>query len=152
MLFRSNANQGQFVTIKWGLQNSSNWVTAYLMKLFSPYAFSRLLGSFGLRTKADPVVSLALGPNDASVYEMAGAYTAFVNRGIRVEPMLVTRIEDSYGNVISSFVPSTQEIFSESTSYKMIDMLKAVVDGGTGSRLRRLYNLKGEMGDRKSVV
>lgn len=142
----NNANQGQFVTIKWGLQNSSNWVTAYLMKLFSPYAFSRLLGSFGLRTKADPVVSLALGPNDASVYEMAGAYTAFVNRGIRVEPMLVTRIEDSYGNVISSFVPSTQEIFSESTSYKMIDMLKAVVDGGTGSRLRRLYNLKGEMG------
>lgn len=142
----NSAHQGEFVTIKWGLQNSSNWVTAYLMKLFSPYAFSRLLTSFGLKTKADPVVSLALGPNDASVYEMAGAYTAFVNRGIRVEPMLVTRIEDKDGNVISSFTPSTQEIFSESTSYKMIDMLKAVVDGGTGNRLRRLYNLKGEMG------
>lgn len=142
----NTANRGSFVTIKWGLANSSNWVTAYLMKLFSPYAFSRLLTSFGLKSKADPVVSLALGPNDASVYEMAGAYTAFVNRGIRIEPMLVTRIEDSFGNVITSFVPQTQEIFSEVTSYKMIDMLKAVVDGGTGSRLRRLYGLKGEMG------
>ena len=146
-----NANssfRGQFVTFKWGLSNSSNWVTAYLMKLFSPYAFSRLLTSFGLKTKADPVVALALGPNDASVYEMAGAYTAFVNRGIRVEPMLVSRIEDKDGNVIASFIPSTQEIFSESTSYKMIDMLKAGVDAGTGGRLRRLYNLKGEMGSK----
>lgn len=144
-----NANSshlGEFVTIKWGLSNSSNWVTAYLMKLFSPYAFVRLLKSFGLKSQTDPVVSLALGPNDASVYEMAGAYTAFVNKGIRIEPVLVTRIEDSYGNVVSNFVPSMQEIFSESTSYKMIDMLKAVVDGGTGSRLRRIYNLKGEMG------
>ena len=78
--------------------------------------------------------------------EMAGAYTAFVNRGIRVEPLLVTRIEDSFGNVVANFVPRMQEIFSETTSYKMLDMLKAVVDGGTGGRLRRIYNLKSEMG------
>ena len=144
-----NANSkhmGEMVSIRWGLQNSSNWVTAYLMKLFSPYAFARLLKSFGLMTAVDPVVSLALGPNDASVYEMAGAYTSFVNKGIRVEPMLVTMIEDSYGNVVSTFVPETHEVFGEATSYKMIDMLKAVVDGGTGNRLRRLYNLKGQMG------
>lgn len=140
------SNIGAFVTIKWGLANSSNWVTAYLMKMFSPYTFARLLKSFGLKSQIDPVVSLALGPNDASVYEMAGAYTAFVNKGIRIEPLLVTRIENSYGNVVATFVPKTQEIFSETTSYKMIDMLKAVVDYGTGSRLRRLYNLKGEMG------
>ncbi|WP_436414250.1 transglycosylase domain-containing protein [Petrimonas sp.] len=137
---------GGFVSIKWGLQNSDNWVTAYLMSLFSPYAFARMLKSFGLKSPADPVVSLALGPNDASVYEMAGAYTAFVNRGIRVEPLLVTRIEDSFGNVVANFVPRMQEIFSETTSYKMLDMLKAVVDGGTGGRLRRIYNLKSEMG------
>lgn len=140
------SNIGEFVTLKWGLANSSNWVTAYLMKLFSPYAFARLLKSFGLKSPIDPVVSLALGPNDASPYEMAGAYTAFANKGIRVEPLLVTRIEDSYGNTVASFVPQVQEIFGESSSYKMIDMLKAVVDGGTGSRLRRLYNLKGQMG------
>ncbi len=139
-------NVGAKVSIKWGLQNSSNWVTAYLMKMFSPYAFARIIKSFGLQSPADPVVSLALGPNDASVYEMAGAYTAFANRGIRIEPLLVTRIEDSYGNVVANFVPQMHEIFSEATSFKMLDMLKAVVDGGTGSRLRRVYNLKGEMG------
>lgn len=143
---------GQFVTIKWGLQNSSNWVTAYLMKQFSPYAFARMLQSFGLKTPADPVVSLALGPNDASVFEMVGAYSSFINRGIRVDPVLVTRIEDSYGNEVASFVPRMKEIFSESTSYKMLDMLKAVVDGGTGSRLRRIYNLKGQMGGKTGTT
>ncbi len=137
---------GEFVSIKWGLQNSDNWVTAWLMSQFSPYAFARMLQSFGLKTPAPPVVSLALGPNDASVYEMVGAYSAFINRGIRVEPMLVTRIEDSYGNEVATFVPRMKEIFSESTSYKMLDMLKGVVDGGTGGRLRRVYNLKGQMG------
>ena len=143
---------GQFVTIKWGLQNSSNWVTAYLMKQFSPYAFARMLQSFGLKTPADPVVSLALGPNDASVFEMVGAYSSFINRGIRVEPVLVTRIEDSFGNEVGSFVPRMKEIFSETTSYKMLDMLKAVVDGGTGSRLRRIYNLKGQMGGKTGTT
>ena len=137
---------GELVSIKWGLQNSDNWVTAYLMKQFSPYAFARMLQSFGLKTPADPVVSLALGPNDASVYEMVGAYSAFINKGIRVEPMLVTRIEDSYGNEVATFVPRVKEIVSETTSYKMLDMLKGVVDGGTGGRLRRIYNLKGQMG------
>ncbi|HAR38783.1 MAG TPA: penicillin-binding protein [Porphyromonadaceae bacterium] len=142
----SRGANGEFVSIKWGLQNSDNWVTAYLMKQFSPYAFARMLQSFGLKTPADPVVSLALGPNDASVYEMVGAYSSFINRGIRVEPMFVTRIEDSYGNEVATFVPEMKEIFSETTSYKMLDMLKAVVDGGTGGRLRRIYNLKGQMG------
>ncbi|HOO95314.1 MAG TPA: transglycosylase domain-containing protein [Proteiniphilum sp.] len=143
---------GEMVSIKWGLQRSSNWVTAYLMKQFSPYAFARMLGSFGLKTPAPPVVSLALGPNEASVYEMVGAYSSFINRGIRVEPMLVTRIEDSHGNEVATFVPRMKEIFSESSSYKMLDMLKGVVDGGTGSRLRRVYNLKGEMGGKTGTT
>lgn len=140
------AASGEFVSIKWGLQNSDNWVTAYLMSLFSPYAFSRMLQSFGLKTPADPVVALALGPNDASIYEMVGAYSSFVNKGIRTEPVLVTRIVDSYGNTVYTNTPQMREIFSETTAYKMLDMLKGVVDGGTGGRLRRLYNLKGEMG------
>ncbi len=141
----TRAATGEFVTIKWGLQNSDNWVTAWLMSQFSPYAFARMLQSFGLKTPADPVVSLALGPNDASVYEMVGAYSAFINKGIRVEPMIVTRIEDSYGNEVATFVPRMKEIVSEITSYKMLDMLKGVVDGGTAGRLRRIYNLKGQM-------
>ena len=93
----------------------------------SPYTFARMLESFGLKTPADPVVSLALGPNDASVYEMVGAYSSFVNKGIRVEPLLVTRIEDSTGKEVATFVPNTREVFSENSSYKMLDMLTAVV-------------------------
>lgn len=143
---------GETVTIKWGLQRSSNWVTAFIMSQYSPYAFSRMLQSFGLKTPADPVVSLALGPNDASVYEMVGSYSSFINKGIRVDPVLVTRIEDSYGNEVTSFVPRMKEIFSESTSYKMLDMLTAVVDGGTGNRLRWRYNLKGEMGGKTGTT
>ena len=145
-------NVGEMVTIKWGLQNSSNWVTAYLMKQFSPYAFARLLKSFGLKSQIDPVVSLALGICDASVSEMVSGYSAFANRGIRVDPLMVTRIEDSYGNVVGTFIPSMHEIFSESTSYKMLDMLRAVIDGGTGSRLRRIYNLKGQMGGKTGTT
>ena len=143
---------GESVTIKWGLQNSSNWVTAYLMKMFSPYAFARLLHSFGLETPIDPVVSLALGPCDASVEEMVKGYSAFVNRGLRVNQLYVMRIEDSYGNIISTFVPHMKEIFSESASFKMLDMLRSVVDGGTGSRLRFRYNLKGQMGGKTGTT
>ncbi|MDD2474393.1 MAG: transglycosylase domain-containing protein [Dysgonamonadaceae bacterium] len=143
---------GESVSIKWGLQNSSNWVTAYLMKLFSPYAFARLLHSFGLESPIDPVVSLALGPCDASVEEMVKGYSAFVNRGIRVDPLYLSRIEDSHGNIISTFVPQMREIFSESASFKMLDMLRSVVDGGTGGRLRFRYNLKGQMGGKTGTT
>ena len=137
---------GETVTIKWGLQNSSNWVTAYIMKQFSPYAFAELIKSFGLKSQIDPVYSLALGVCDASVSEMVSGFSTFANAGIKIDPILVTRIEDSYGNTITNFIPNTQEIISEGSSYKMLDMLKSVVDGGTGSRLRFRYNLKGEMG------
>ncbi len=143
---------GEIVSIKWGLQRSSNWVTAYIMSQYSPYAFARMLQSFGLKTPADPVVSLALGPNDASVYEMVGAYSSFINKGIRVEPVLVTRIEDSYGNEITSFAPRVREIFSESTSYKMLDMLTSVIDGGTGNRIRWRYNIQGAMGGKTGTT
>lgn len=143
---------GESVTIKWGLQNSSNWVTAYLMKLFSPYAFARLLHSFGLQSPIDPVVSLALGPCDASVEEMTKGYSSFVNRGIRIDPLYVSRIEDSHGNIISTFVPQMREIFSEAASFKMLDMLRSVVDGGTGGRLRFRYNLKGQMGGKTGTT
>ncbi len=145
-------NVGSFVSIRWGLQNSSNWVTAYLMKQFSPYAFARLLKSFGLKGKIDPVVSLCLGICDASLLEMASGYTAFANSGIRINPVMVTRIEDSKGNVVATFIPKMQEIFSESSAYKMLDMLRAVVDGGTGSRLRSQFNLQGQMGGKTGTT
>jgi penicillin-binding protein 1A len=98
--------------------------------------------SFGIRGQLDPVVSMCLGTDNISVAEMVDAYTAFPNKGIRVEPQYVTRIEDANGNVIANFNAKMHEILSESTAYKMIYMMRAVVDGGTGSRIRNRYGLR----------
>ena len=128
---------GQLVTLKWGLSRSNNNVTAWLMSQLSPYAFVNLLHEFGLRNQAiEPVHSLCLGTCDVSVKEMVSAYTAFVNHGIRTNPLYVTRIEDAEGNVIARFTAHSNEVISEESSFKMIDMMRAVVEEGTGTRLR----------------
>jgi len=128
---------GQLVTLKWGLSRSNNNITAYLMSQLSPYSFVDLLHEFGLRNQAiEPVLSLCLGTCDVSVEEMVSAYTTFVNHGIRVSPLYVSRIEDSEGNVLAQFSALSHEVISETSAYKMIDMMRAVVNEGTGTRLR----------------
>ena len=139
-------NQGEMVTLNWGLEKSSNWITAYLMSLFTPEQLVRMMRSFGIEGQLDPVVSLCLGPCEVSVKEMVDAYTTFPNKGIRVEPLYVTRIEDNNGNILATFTPQTHEIISETTSYKMIYMLRNVMDHGTGVRARFRYGLKAPMG------
>lgn len=141
-----HANQGEMVTLNWGLEKSSNWITAYLMSLFTPEQLVRMMRSFGIEGQLDPVVSLCLGPCEVSVKEMVDAYTTFPNKGIRVEPLFVTRIEDNNGNILATFTPKTYEIISETTSYKMIYMLRNVMDHGTGVRARFRYGLKAPMG------
>jgi len=147
-----NKKIGDIVSLRWGLSNSDNWISAYLMSLFSPEAMVKLMRSFGIRGQIDPVVSLCLGPCEVSVGEMVDAYTAFPNKGIRVEPVYVTRIEDANGNVIGKFTSQMHEIFSETTSYKMIYMMRAVVDGGTGGRIRRDYGLYMPMGGKTGTT
>ena len=137
-----NANKkrlGEMVTVKWGLANSDNWITAYLMSKLNPYNLKRLIHTFGVRNREIvPSVSLCLGPCEISVGEMVSAYTAFPNKGIRVAPLFVTRIEDNDGNVLATFAPEMQEVISASSAYKMLVMLRAVVNEGTGGRVRRL--------------
>lgn len=150
-----NANKkciGEMVSVQWGLQNSDNWVTAWLMSQLSPYTFVRLLQSFGLKNEMDPVISICLGTPDVSVGEMVSAYTTFSNKGIRVEPLYVTRIEDSYGNTIASFNPQMSEVLTEDASYKMLHMLKNVIDGGTGGRIRARYGIKAPMGGKTGTT
>jgi len=148
----SKARIGEVVTLRWGLANSNNWISAYLMSLFTPQSLVDLMHSFGIRGKIDPVVSLCLGPCEVSVEEMVDAYTAYTNKGIRVEPLYVTRIEDNNGNVIANFTPKMHEIFGETTAYKMIDMLQAVVNEGTGSRVRTRYGLTMPMGGKTGTT
>ena len=144
--------QGEMVTIRWGLQNSSNWVTAYLMGQTSPVTFVRLLKSYGITGHIDPVVSLAAGTPDVCLAEMVSAYTTFVSQGIRVSPLYVTRIEDQFGNTIESFTPRMTEVLNEETSLKMLDMLQAVVNGGTGGRLRSRYGLELPLGGKTGTT
>ncbi|MDH6355668.1 penicillin-binding protein 1A [Dysgonomonas sp. PH5-45] len=150
---RSGRNMdGAMVSIKWGLQNSDNWVTAWLMKQLSPTALVRLLHSFGVTGDIDAQYALALGTCDVSVGEMVSAYTAFVNKGMRSKPMYITRIEDAHGNIVATFSPQPEEIFDEFTYVKMLDMLRAVIDGGTGGRVRGRYGLQGPMGGKTGTT
>jgi len=141
-----HARYGQMVTLKWGLQQSNNWISAYLMSKLNPSAFVTLLHEYGiLNPEIHPSMALCLGPCDITVGEMVSAYTAFVNHGIRAAQLFVTRIEDAEGNVIDNFQPRMNEVISEESAHKMLYMLKGVVDGGTAGRLRHRYNMKGDI-------
>jgi len=134
----SSKRYGEMVTLKWGLANSNNWISAYLMSRLNASSLVRLIHRFGVKNRnivASP--SLCLGPCEISVGEMVSAYTAFVNNGLRCEPMLVTKIEDNEGNVIATFHPQMEEVISASSASKMLTMLRAVINEGTGMRVRR---------------
>ncbi|MDR3328285.1 MAG: transglycosylase domain-containing protein [Prevotellaceae bacterium] len=137
----SKARIGEEVTLRWGLQNSNNWITAYVMSLLSPVQLVKLMRLFGISGRIDPVVSLCLGPCEISVSEMVSAYTTFPNKGIRTTPVFVTHITDNKGNVIADFSTDTKEVIDEETSYKMLNMMSAVLNGGTGSRVRYRYGM-----------
>ena len=137
---------GDMVTLKWGLQQSNNWISAYLMSKLNPQAFVTLLHQYGINNpEIHPSMSLCLGPCEITVGEMVSAYTAFVNHGIRAAHMFVTKIEDNEGNLIVQFQPRMNEVISDESANKMLYMLKAVVDGGTAGRLRFKYGMKGEI-------
>ncbi|WP_300763817.1 transglycosylase domain-containing protein [uncultured Bacteroides sp.] len=149
----SKKHYGEIVTLKWGLANSNNWISAYLMSKLNPYELVRLIHSFGVLNKEiQPTISLCLGPCEISVGEMVSAYTAFVNKGIRTAPLFVTRIEDNDGNVLATFSPQVNEVISESSAYKMLIMLRAVINEGTGGRIRRLYNITADMGGKTGTT
>jgi len=142
----SYSRYGQMVSLKWGLQQSNNWISAYLMSRLNPNAFVQLLHEYGINNpEIHPSMALCLGPCEITVGEMVSAYTTFVNHGIRAAQMFVTRIEDNEGNVVAQFQPRLSEVISAESADKMLYMLKAVVDGGTGSRLRNRYNMKGDL-------
>ena len=149
----SRARYGEMVTLKWGLAQSNNWISAYLMSQLNPRAFVRLLHEFGiLNQDIVPSMSLCLGPCDISVIEMVSAYTAFANHGIRTAPLFVTRIEDNEGNVVGEFVPRMNEVISEESAAKMIVLMRGVIDGGTGSRMRFRYNVTAPMGGKTGTT
>lgn len=148
-----HARIGEMVDLYWALTNSNNWISARLMSELSPSTLARTMHTFGITNHLDPVVSLCLGPCDVSVREMVTAYTAFSNKGLRVDPIYVTKITDNNGNVISEFTPQYTEVMSQEAYFKMVNILQNVINSGTGSRLRRVpYNITAVMGGKTGTT
>lgn len=136
---------GKTVTLKWGLTNSSNNISAYLMKQFGPAAMAQMMRKMGIQSHIDEVPSLCVGPADLTLWEMVAAYNTFPSRGVHITPLFVTRIEDNQGNVVGEFTNRKSEAISEATAYLMVNLMEGVVQGGTATRLRYRYNLMGEI-------
>ena len=129
------------VTLKWALAQSNNWISAYLMNRFGPQAVISMARRMGVESPIDPVPAICLGVCDLKLIEMVGAMSTFANQGVYIKPIFITKIEDKNGNVIERFTAEESEAMSEVTAYKMIELMKGVVQSGTGVRLRYKYNL-----------
>ena len=130
---------GGEISLKNALAQSNNWISAYLMNQFGPEAVIGMARRMGVESPIDAVPSICLGVCDLKLIEMVGAMSTFANQGVYVKPMFITKIEDKNGNVIQRFSPEESEAMSELTAYKMIELMKGVVQSGTGIRLRSLY-------------
>lgn len=131
------ARVGEMVDLRWALTNSNNWISARLMAQLSPAELVKRMHSYGITNDLPAVMSLCLGPCEVSVKEMVTAYSAFANHGMRTDPLFVTAIADSNGNIISDFAPNQTEVITEKGYWRILSMLLNVVDGGTGNRIRR---------------
>ena len=138
----SGGGVGQEITLKYALAQSNNWISAYLMNQFGPNAVISMARRMGVESPIDAVPAICLGVCDLKLIEMVGAMSTFANQGVYIKPMFITRIEDKNGNVIQRFTPEESEAMSELTAYKMVELMKGVVQSGTGIRLRSYYGFK----------
>ena len=143
---------GKMVTLKWGLANSENYVSAWLMKQFNPQSVIEVMQKMGIRSRIDPVNSVFLGTSDITLYELIGSYATFDNKGVYTEPIFVTRIEDKDGNVLLKFTPRIEEAISEENAYLMLNLLEGVVKEGTAGRLRWKYELMNQIGGKTGTT
>ncbi|MDX1906937.1 MAG: transglycosylase domain-containing protein [Bacteroidia bacterium] len=143
----SDGDYGGLMTLRSALAASVNLITARLMKWLGPQTVVDYAYRAGIKSRLDPVPALCLGTTDLSVYELTGAYSTFVNNGVRTDPYFVTRIEDRRGNVLAEFRAETSQAINPTTSYVLIQMLRGVIDqpGGTANRIRRVYKFKNEI-------
>lgn len=136
---------GTTVTLKWGLAKSSNNISAFLMKQLGPQALVNMMRQMGISTHLDEVYSLCVGSAEVEIFNMVAAFNTFPSAGLFVYPQYVTRIEDAEGNVLADFTVRKREAISPQLAYLMAQMMQGVVNEGTGSRLRAVYNLKGQI-------
>ena len=144
--------EGKMVTLKWGLAHSVNFISAALVKKYNPQAVIDIIRKMGVTSKIDAVPSVIYGTSDISMVEMVGAFNTFPNKGVYIQPIFVTDIQDKNGNLLATFHPQQVEAISEKTAYLMVQLLRGVVDRGTGGRLRWFFNFTGEMGGKTGTT
>lgn len=132
----SPEKEGEMVTLKWGLANSVNQISAWVMKQYNPQSVVDVMKRMGIYSPIDPVPSMFLGTSDITLYEMVGAYATFANKGVYTQPIFITHIEDKHGNVIARFNPERHVAIDEQTAYLMINLMRGVIDNGSGRRIR----------------
>lgn len=132
----SDGKQGGMMTLRNGLANSVNLITAFMMKQVGPQAVVNVAKKMGITSDIPAYPSICLGTTDVSLYEMVGAYSTYANKGVWTEPVYISRIEDKNGNVLYEKIPRKVDALSEQTAYLMLYMLRGVIDKGTGLRLR----------------
>ncbi|RMG30462.1 MAG: penicillin-binding protein [Bacteroidetes bacterium] len=148
----SGKNIGGLMSLKGGLAASENMITAGLMKELKPPVVVEFAHRMGIDSELDPVPSLCLGTTELSVYEMTKAYATFASHGLRTEPIIITRIEDKYGNVLQQFTPESERVLPVDKAHTIIELLKEVVNNGTAIRLRFKYNFKNEIGGKTGTT
>ncbi|MFN8285275.1 MAG: transglycosylase domain-containing protein [Chitinophagales bacterium] len=141
----SDGKYGGTLSLRQGLANSVNTITAYLMHEMAPEAVVKLVHTMGVKSEIPAQPSICLGSADISLFEMVGAYTTYANKGMHCEPLFVTRIEDRNGNVLQDFATQKNEALDEQTTYVMVEMLRHVVLGGTAARLRYRFKLMNDI-------
>lgn len=143
---------GEMVTLRWGLANSENNISGWVLKQFTPEAVAQMAHKMGISSFIDPVPSVFLGTAEITVKEMVAAYSIYANKGVYNSPLPVSRIEDKYGNVLAEFKPESREVITENTAYLMCNLLEGVVTSGTGIRLRYKYKLMNPMGGKTGTT
>ena len=132
----SGEKYGGEITLKSALAKSINVISARLIDMVTPLNVVRLAKSAGIESRIPKSPSIALGSVELSLMEMTGAYATFANKGMRVEPNMLLRIEDKNGTVLADFTPKTNEVLSEESAYVVLELLKGVTTAGSGVRLR----------------
>ncbi|MDE5883454.1 MAG: transglycosylase domain-containing protein [Muribaculaceae bacterium] len=146
------ARIGEMVDLRWALTNSNNWISARLVYELGAKNLANKMRMFGVTGHIDATLPLALGTVDVPVKEMVGAYTTFSNKGLRVDPVFVTRIEDNQGNLIYSATPHRSEVTGEDSYYKILSILLNVVDSGTAASLRSRFGITAQMGGKTGTT
>lgn len=140
---------GETMTLRKAMAKSVNSITAFMTKKLSPNTVVNYAKKLGIQSKLDPVPAVCLGAGgDVSLFDLVGAYSTFINKGIWTEPFFISRIEDKYGNLIQEFIPTKQEALSEETAFLMLHMLKGSKEeeGGTARGLNPILTTENDVG------